>query len=69
MSWKRTEGSTEKPIYAKLLQGGESATHLYMITVDEGWRTSIVCTDMYEEVADWLLGVLAGQPYVTHGRH
>lgn len=36
----------------------DGATPLYMITVDEGWRTYILCTDMYEDKAEWLAQVL-----------
>lgn len=48
----------EAPHYRKVLQIGKSATNLYMIIVDEGWRTWILCTDMYEWSADGLLRIL-----------
>lgn len=53
--------SREKPIYKKI-----SIRHdrrLFMIICDEGWRTLIVCDNMYENVADWLLGILGRTPY------
>lgn len=31
--------------------------------MDEGWRLSIVCGDLYEHVADWLLNLLGRTPY------
>lgn len=56
--------SPERPVYRKYHQGDDHAkTRLFMITCDEGWRSSIVCTDMYEHVADWLLGILGRQPF------
>jgi hypothetical protein len=36
----------------------DQGTSLYMITVDEGWRTWILCTDMYEWAADQLIRIL-----------
>lgn len=56
------DATPEHPLYAKLRQEGD-ATSMFMITCDEGWRTSIVCTGMYEWAADWLLTVLGRQPY------
>jgi hypothetical protein len=56
-------GSVERPLYAKVLQDDGFATPRYMVTVDEGWRESIVCCDMYEWAADWLVEVLQGRPY------
>jgi hypothetical protein len=53
--------SPESPVYAKRRQ--PDTGNFWMITCDEGWRSLIVCTDMYENVADWLLGIIDGQPY------
>ncbi len=50
--------SVEHPIYSKVLQENSKATKLFMITVDEGWKESIMCTDMYEWAANWLLEVI-----------
>lgn len=56
--------SPENPVYRKIHQGDDDhATRLFMITCDEGWRSSIVCADVYEHVADWLLGILGRKPY------
>lgn len=56
--------SPEQPVYRRLHQGDDSGgTRLFMITCDEGWRTHIVCADVYEHVADWLLGILGRQPF------
>lgn len=56
-------GSVEAPYYSKTLQEGGGATPRYMITVDEGWRQSILCCDMYEWAADWLVEVLQARPF------
>lgn len=56
--------SPERPVYRKVHQGDDGkVTRMFMITCDEGWRVSIVCADVYEHVADWLLGILGRQPY------
>ena len=61
-----TPASPEQPVYRKLHQGDDgSATRMFMITCDEGWRSSIVCADVYEHVADWLLGILGRKPYAV----
>lgn len=49
--------SPEAPEYRKQRQQSPG-TQMYMIIVDEGWRTWILCTDMYEWAADGLLEVL-----------
>jgi hypothetical protein len=59
--------SPEAPVYRKVAQGDGHS--MWMITCDEGWRSLIVCTDMYEHVADWLLDLLGGQPYPATGGH
>ena len=59
------DASIERPIYEKVEQQDNKVTRLFMITVDEGWRQSILCTDMYEWAADWLLGVLSHRPQFT----
>ena len=43
-------------------------TQLYMVTVDEGWRETILCTGMYEWAADWLVEQLQGRPFAPEGR-
>jgi hypothetical protein len=57
----------ECPVYAKVQQQGVNSS-LWSITCDEGWRQSIVCCDMYEWAADWLLGVLDRRPYAPGTR-
>lgn len=58
------KASPESPQYRKQEQSLEyrnqkkSATKMFMIVVDEGWRSWILCTDMYEWAADDLLGIL-----------
>lgn len=61
------DATPERPLYRKLREEG-GATSTFMITCDEGWRTSIVCTGMYEWAADWLLTVLGHQPYAPSSR-
>lgn len=56
------EGSPEKPVYKKVQHDEPSATRMFFITVDEGWRTWILCTDMYEKVADQLINILNESP-------
>lgn len=55
-------------IYTKVPHDDEWSTQLYMIVCDEGWRTSIVCEQMYGWAADWLLDVLANRPYAPEAR-
>lgn len=51
-------GSVEKPVYKKFKQDTNTATAMFGISVDEGWRSWILCTDMYEKVADQLVKIL-----------
>jgi hypothetical protein len=69
------EGSVAKPRYFKfvvtlILEKGppEHATPIFGISCDEGWRQSIVCTGMYEYVADWLVEILQGKPFASENR-
>jgi hypothetical protein len=55
-------GTEENPIYAKS-QHIDQTTSLWMVTVDEGWRSTIVASGMYEYVADWLVEQLQGKPF------
>lgn len=54
-------GTPVKPVYRKVAQDDGKATQLYLIACDEGWRESIVCTDMYGWAADWLIGQIQGR--------
>ncbi len=56
------EGSSNRPLYSKMLQDDGYATPRYMITVDEGWRIWILCENMYESIADQLLERLRAYP-------
>jgi len=69
-STAEAEGTVEIPVYRKVLYKGppEHATPLWLITCDEGWRSSIVCTDMYEWAADWLLEQIQGKPFAPKNR-
>ena len=55
-------GTTEHPHYRKI-EDQSHATKLFFIVCDEGWRESIVCSGMYEGVADWLIEKLQGNPF------
>lgn len=56
----------QRPIYWKVKQ--EEGRNHFMIVCDEGWRSSIVATGMYEWTADWLLEVLGRRPYAPERR-
>ena len=60
--------SPERPAYGKVPHDDGGATQLWMITCDEGWRSSVVCERVYEWTADWLLDVLGRRPYAAVGR-
>lgn len=49
--------SPEKPEYRKQRQSSPG-TQMFMVIVDEGWRSWILCTDMYESKAEHLVEVL-----------
>jgi hypothetical protein len=49
----------ERPLYAKVREAGRN---LWIVTIDEGWRSTILCSGMYEEMADWLIGQIQGKP-------
>lgn len=53
----------ERPIYRKVDHHDGSATQMWFIICDEGWRESIVCEQMYGWAADWLIGVLDRRPF------
>lgn len=55
--------SPERPVYAKVRE--EDSRSFFAITCDEGWRSMIVCTSMYEWAADWLLGILGRRPFAS----
>lgn len=57
------EATVARPTYKKRKQDDTAATNMWMVTCSEGWRTSIVCTGMYEWAADWLLEVLDRRPF------
>ena len=52
--------SPENPVYSKFnyAQPNAAGTKLWSILVDEGWRSWILCTGMYEWAADGLLEML-----------
>lgn len=56
-------GTPEEPYYFKVEQRPDQGTQLYMIICDEGWRSVVVCNNMYESVADWLIDHIQGKPF------
>jgi hypothetical protein len=57
-------GTEAKPFYAKAQQERDAiSTNLWMVTVNEGWRSTIVASGMYEYVADWLVLELQGKVF------
>lgn len=62
--------SPEAPIYRMLPDSSSSATQLWYVECDEGWRSSIVCERMYGWAAEWLLIQLGRRPYASpESRH
>ena len=57
------DASEEHPVYTIIPHDGQSATPVYYITCNEGWRSHIVCERMYRYVAEWLVEILQGKPY------
>lgn len=57
------EPTPAAPIYKTMEQDDDYATKRYMIVCDEGWRTSIVCENMYRWVAEWMVNLLGRTPY------
>ena len=63
MEQQRTEPTPDAPVYSKVSQeDDEGATQFWCIQVNEGWRSWILCTDMYEWAADDLLRRLRALP-------
>ena len=60
--------SEETPKYRKVRENRGTATPLFMVICDEGWRETIVCSGMYERVADWLITQVQGKPFATGER-
>lgn len=59
----------KKPIYSKVEHPDREGTPLYFISVDEGWRSSILCERMYGWAADWLVEQLQGKPFAPITGH
>jgi hypothetical protein len=58
-----TPPSPEHPKYAKVRHQGGAPSSLFMIVCDEGWRQSIVATEMYGWAADWLIKGIGRRRY------
>lgn len=58
----------ERPRYFKVPHEEAFKTQLWFIVCDEGWRESIVCGQMHEWAADWLLEILDGRPFAPETR-
>lgn len=52
------DGTPREPSYSKFKQDDGGATQFYGISVDEGWRSWILCADMYEWAADQMIARL-----------
>lgn len=52
----------DRPVYTMLPQDETKGTIRYSIIVDEGWRSYILCSDMYRWAAAWLLETLGRAP-------
>lgn len=63
--------SEARPLYRKVRHangdGSQAVSPLFMITVDVGWRVSILCTGMHECQADWVLDKFAHRPRYLSG--
>jgi hypothetical protein len=59
------EPTEARPVYTVVPQDGCGATQLYMVQVNEGWRSRILCQGMYRHLADWLANTLQGKPLAT----
>lgn len=55
---RREPGTPDKPLYRKQRHERGEASNLFFVVVDEGWRTWILCTAMYEDKADRLIELL-----------
>lgn len=53
--------SEQHPVYAKIPEA--SGSNLFILQCDEGWRTTVVASGMYEHVADWLISLIQGKPF------
>jgi len=60
------EATPERPVYTVLPD--PETRNLFMITVDEGWRSSILATALYKWAADWLVEELQGKPFAPGHR-
>lgn len=61
-AYAQQRGAPDAPVYTKFKQDEPAATQFWGINVDEGWRSWILCTDMYEWAADDLLRRLRAAP-------
>lgn len=50
--------SEKAPVYRKVRHGGG----LWLIECNEGWRSTVLCSGMYEAEADFLLSLLGRRP-------
>lgn len=64
----KAQPSPEHPLYEAVPQETTGATQFFMVTCNEGWRSSIVCTGMYPWAARWLVDQIQGRPYAPGER-
>lgn len=62
------DATPQRPKYEKRPVTGRGATKFFTVVCNEGWRESIVGTDMYEWCADWLIEVLDRRPFAPNAR-
>lgn len=55
--------SEEAPVYRKVRhEASPAASSLWLIECNEGWRSTVLCSGMYEADADFLLTLLGRTP-------
>lgn len=54
--------SEDCPLYCKVRHAKPRSSNLFLITWNEGWRSGILATGLYESDADWLLKLLGRRP-------
>lgn len=63
-----SEPTEERPHYSAFRHHTEKATNIWSVAVNEGWRSTVVCSGMYDWAARWLVKELQGKPYAPGER-
>lgn len=61
-----TQATPESPVYSYMRD--PNTRNMYVVCVDEGWRSSVVCAGMYEWATRWLVDELQGKPFALETR-